>query len=552
LALSRAIKNEWLEAWMLRGLGAVQLNRGAPDQAERAFRRVISLYAGRDATWRQNLQVETCALLAQSRLCQGDPEEADWLARRAAKADASIGYNEERRQLVRLIQGRVAAANGQLEEAQGLLESVLDKASELHVGSQELAGWAKVELADLKRRAGHLTAAAQLAEAVLNDERIADMPLILAKGWLVLAQNRLDQMNNPGKPVSEEERSSLRSGAQEAAEAAYRYAWGDGPPFTDADCLNRSRQFLEELGTAPPSELSVRAHIEELPHVPLEPGQTGDDDKETLKETLKRVWPPTAERITNTAGWSAERLRQKLKEVKNDSLGGKETTGSALKWWNAFEKEQEQNLPLVYRLAEELRNREASITEFFLAYVYSNTDKIQANLDYLDYVRISKREKQALEQAGGGAAHVVANSDPLTEFVKLFADWVDSADSLPLAPGVTDVTGLDDVDINAFLGERQYRLKVGEAREPAQTWWRMFQQATGDRSLLVLRLAEEIVRRGGTLEDWFKAMSFSNVRDPLGSLHYLRYMLLKRQEEQQKRVAAEAARTLANQPTKAS
>jgi hypothetical protein len=52
---------------------------------------------------------------------------------------------------------------------------------------------------------------------------------------------------------------------------------------------------------------------------------------------------------------------------------------------------------LVFRLAEELRNRKATIAEFFLAYVYSNTDNIQANLHYLDYTRLKnapeKREK---------------------------------------------------------------------------------------------------------------------------------------------------------------
>jgi hypothetical protein len=45
-------------------------------------------------------------------------------------------------------------------------------------------------------------------------------------------------------------------------------------------------------------------------------------------------------------------------------------------------------------LAEELKNRKATITEFFLAYVYSNTDNIMANLHYLDYVRIKKEEER--------------------------------------------------------------------------------------------------------------------------------------------------------------
>ena len=51
------------------------------------------------------------------------------------------------------------------------------------------------------------------------------------------------------------------------------------------------------------------------------------------------------------------------------------------------------------RLAEELANRKATITEFFLAYVYSNTDNIQANLHYLDYTRLKKEEERKKREA---------------------------------------------------------------------------------------------------------------------------------------------------------
>jgi hypothetical protein len=49
-------------------------------------------------------------------------------------------------------------------------------------------------------------------------------------------------------------------------------------------------------------------------------------------------------------------------------------------------------MPLVLRLAEELRNRKATITEFFLSYIYSNTDNILANLHYMDYRRLKDEE----------------------------------------------------------------------------------------------------------------------------------------------------------------
>jgi len=41
----------------------------------------------------------------------------------------------------------------------------------------------------------------------------------------------------------------------------------------------------------------------------------------------------------------------------------------------------------VLELAEELARRKATISEFFLAFVYSDTDDVVANLHYMDYLR---------------------------------------------------------------------------------------------------------------------------------------------------------------------
>jgi hypothetical protein len=106
--------------------------------------------------------------------------------------------------------------------------------------------------------------------------------------------------------------------------------------------------------------------------------------------------------ITNTAGWSAEQIDKKLAEVKK-VLDWENTTGSARKWWEAFENENKTRMPLVLRLAEELQVRKATVTEFFLAYVYSNTDNIQANLSYLDYTRLKKEEEKKKKEAAAKA-----------------------------------------------------------------------------------------------------------------------------------------------------
>lgn len=97
-------------------------------------------------------------------------------------------------------------------------------------------------------------------------------------------------------------------------------------------------------------------------------------------------------------GGSSDRVRDRLEAVKS-TLGWADTTGSARKWWDAFERENKDRLAIVLRLAEELQRRQATITEFFLAYVYSNTDTIQANLHYLDYSRLKKQDEQNKRKA---------------------------------------------------------------------------------------------------------------------------------------------------------
>jgi type IV secretion system protein VirD4 len=115
--------------------------------------------------------------------------------------------------------------------------------------------------------------------------------------------------------------------------------------------------------------------------------------------------------ISNTKGWSDEQLLAKLTETKK-KLDWDNTTGSARKWWEAFENENKHRNALVLRLAEELANRKATITEFFLAYVYSNTDNIQANLSYLDYTRLKKEEEKKKKEAAQRAKDSTGNGPP--------------------------------------------------------------------------------------------------------------------------------------------
>ncbi|MFN0130473.1 MAG: AAA family ATPase, partial [Verrucomicrobiales bacterium] len=90
--------------------------------------------------------------------------------------------------------------------------------------------------------------------------------------------------------------------------------------------------------------------------------------------------PPTTHGITDTIGWTEEAVRTAYESLKRNALAGDSLTGSARTWWEAFEDDNTGQVALLFRLAEELRNRQATIADFFAAYVFSNTSDIQANL----------------------------------------------------------------------------------------------------------------------------------------------------------------------------
>jgi hypothetical protein len=99
--------------------------------------------------------------------------------------------------------------------------------------------------------------------------------------------------------------------------------------------------------------------------------------------------------FTDARELSDEEIWNAVEAVKRGSLGWGETTDSARTWWATFEKENQHRPALVLRLVEELQHRGATINEFFLTYVYSNTDNIQANLHYLDYSRLKKQSEES-------------------------------------------------------------------------------------------------------------------------------------------------------------
>ena len=73
-------------------------------------------------------------------------------------------------------------------------------------------------------------------------------------------------------------------------------------------------------------------------------------------------------------------------------IGFENASDTAKKWWRYFEDTTDTRV--VEKLKQELIQRNADLKEFFLAYVYSNIDNIQGNLEYMDYARFLSDEGQ--------------------------------------------------------------------------------------------------------------------------------------------------------------
>lgn len=225
--------------------------------------------------------------------------------------------------------------------------------------------------------------------------------------------------------------------------------------------------------------------------------------------------------ITDTRGMTPSQVHGLLEQTKLQ-LDWANTTGSARRWWEAFEQENYDRMPLVLRLADELKVRRATITEFFLSYVYSNTDNIQANLHYLDYRTLKAAEdKERRDAARSG---------------KPRADALLTLDRLPAGEGPSAAA-----EPPSDSSERlRTSVRWDQARDQAKRWWRSLELEFPRVPGPLARFAELLAGRDAGIDEAFDAYVYSNSNDPMAVLSYLDYSRLKREEEQRKRAHSAA------------
>jgi tetratricopeptide (TPR) repeat protein len=364
----------------LNNLAVLLYETNRPSEAELLVRRAVEID---EASYGPNHPKVATGLNNLAHLLQetNRHSEAEPLTRRALEIDeASFGPNHPKvarglNNLARLLQD-----TNRHNEAEPLLRRALEIDEASYGPNHPSVARVLNNLAELLRETNRHSVAEPLIRRALEIDEASYGPNHpnVARGLNNLA--RLLQETN-----RHSEAEPLYRRALEIDEASY----GPNHPNVARGLNNLARLLYETNRPSEAEPLLRRAlEIDEASYGPNHPSvASGRNNPALLPQKTSGVAPG----ITNTAGWTAEQIEDLLRDVKKE-LDWDNTTGSARKWWQAFETENQNRIPLVLRLAEELRNRKATISEFFLAYVYSNSDDIMANLHYLDYMRLKGKE----------------------------------------------------------------------------------------------------------------------------------------------------------------
>ncbi len=153
--------------------------------------------------------------------------------------------------------------------------------------------------------------------------------------------------------------------------------------------------FLLGDGT-PPFQAYLRAAYEDDCFVGfLDEVNAMQDDDDRRSVPLISCASPTRYQpaFTITSGWTSEQINTQLDEVMK-KLEWDNAPRMAQEQWLRMKGKGERDLAVLLRLAEELAARNATLREFFMSYLHSNTNNLQAILHYLDYARLKKSDDQ--------------------------------------------------------------------------------------------------------------------------------------------------------------
>ncbi len=251
LAISRATKDLFWEAYSLMQFGLAQLAAGMANESVSALQRSLRIFVGRPFDTGEG--VVSCFLAQRSLWCEAFAD-AIRLANRAWELAHVLTLERDFIRAARL-QGAAALGLHDLPIADERLHHALTRARQVNYVEEELA--ALIALAELRRREGKPDEARELLDDVWDSAERGPYPLFHADACNVLAHLERDGGN--------------LDKATDAATQAYRLAWCDGPPFAYHWGLVAAQKHLQELG-APEPEMPPfdESKFEPMPDVEID------------------------------------------------------------------------------------------------------------------------------------------------------------------------------------------------------------------------------------------------------------------------------------------
>lgn len=217
-------------------LGSIASLRGATDRADEILSKALRSWRTRhfDEPLGQPSEFSPITKRIRNLLRQKRLPEARALAQRAVSTSTTTSIQQVRVDALEM-NGLVLMEEGRFEEAEAALSKALALASATGGESQTSIS---IALADLYRRRGMRSKARALLAGVWEPVIRGPLRLWHADASNVLAEIELDD----GRTAA----------AVDAATAAYRLAWCDGPPYAYATGLERARAVLSACGAPEP------------------------------------------------------------------------------------------------------------------------------------------------------------------------------------------------------------------------------------------------------------------------------------------------------------
>lgn len=215
--------------------------------------------------------------------------------------------------------------------------------------------------------------------------------------------------------------------------------------------------------------------------------------------------------VSKTEGWSDIQLQLRLADIRRQ-IAVADAGEEARQLWRSLEAQH--NPRQVLQLAEELALRGATLEHYLDAYVFSESENIQANLAHVDYALLRK-----------------SPWDPAGPWPRVAAVHSRTA-------RFTDISSWPEERVRHRLAAMLERVGLAQASDDAQTWWRALAGRLPPAALL--RVVEELDMRDASVGELYRATVDGDTESIPAAIAFLEVSRIREGEKYQARQRASA------------